>query len=426
MELARRSLKELQTQGRCTDEYRQSMLTATIAHQWFARRLALVLLIAAALLPFRSAAHGAEREFDLIIFGATGYVGNLLTASLLGDRTAFLSLASGVRLNSGVGTLRFALAGRSELRLRQLRDKYESRGFDVSGVGLIVADAADPASLDEMVLRAKVVLTTVVESPKEGGGFSANSLIRRCIAHGTHLLDLDGFWFKDDALVRELDALARTTGAVYSPACGEVVVVPDMATYRAWTHLGRPKLRRSRVYHAYTNGTAATQGPMEAAFWEYLDVPLMRWSANLLAYGNRFEFSERSPSNQAHRDYVGNKRAEVRKAAKFVTAASVEAEDGRTATATVSGGEVDYEETARIFLETAMSLVEDSVLAADTGGVWTAAAGWGDALLKRMEAVGLGVVVSQQPGETAAKIVRAASKQYASRLCREGLGCAVR
>lgn len=401
------------------------MLTATRAHQRWSRCLALVLLVAVGL-PFHAAAVSpwqlrtlqtrAERDFDLIIFGATGYVGNLLTASLLGDRTEFLSLASGVRLNSGVGKLRFALAGRSELRLRRLRDKYESQGFDVSGVGLITADAADPASLDNMALRAKVVLTTVVESPEEGGGFNANSLIRRCIEHGTHLLDLDGFWFKDDALVRELDALARTTGTVYSPACGEVSVLPDMATYRAWAQLGRPKLLHSVVYHAYTNGTASTQMclqawclPMEAAFWEDLDAPLMRWSANLLAYGSRFGFSEFSPSNLAHVDYLSNKKPAVRKAANFVTAATVEAEDGRKATATVSGGEVDYEETARILIEMAISLLTDNVLAAETGGVWTAAAGWGDALLKRLAAIGLGVTVSEQ---TALTIIREASEQY--------------
>jgi short subunit dehydrogenase-like uncharacterized protein len=375
-----------------------------------ANRLALALVLAAAL-SFSSSTDTRTREFDILIFGATGFVGRLVTASLLGDRAQFRSLGSGVHLNSGAAGLRFALAGRNELQLRQLRDGYQSKGFDVSGVKLIVADAADPASLDKMVAQAKVVLTTVLEAPNANGRFDASTLIRKSIEHGTHLLDLDGFWLQNEALVSEMDALARSTGTVYSPACGEVSVLPDMTTYRAWTHLGRPKLRRSAVYHAYFNGIHA-QGTLAASFWESYDAPHLRRTGTLLAYGDEFEFSEVSPSNDAKAAYLGNKREAVRKVAKFVTSATVEAEDGRQATATVSGGEVDYEETARILLEMAISLVQDGVPAASAGGVWTAAAGWGDALLARLATIGLGVEVSQ-PGQTAAVIVREVSKQYA-------------
>ena len=206
----------------------------------------LSLVVCQSLLRSRSAAR--TREFDLVIFGATGYVGSLLTASLLGDRAPFLSIAPGVKLNSGVEGLRFALAGRDAVKLQQIWDQYQAKGFHVSGLKLIVADAADPASLDQLVSRTTVVLTTASQQPG-ADGFDANALIRRCIQHGTHLLDLDGFWLGDEALASELDAAARATGASYSPACGEVAVLPDMATYRAWASLGRPLLRSSTVHH---------------------------------------------------------------------------------------------------------------------------------------------------------------------------------
>ena len=63
------------------------------------------------------------------------------------------------------------------------------------------------------------MITTVKQTPTGNG----ESLLERCIAHGTHLVDLDGFWLEDAALVRQLDAAARATGMVYSPASGEVV-----------------------------------------------------------------------------------------------------------------------------------------------------------------------------------------------------------
>ena len=63
--------------------------------------------------------------------------GTLLTASMLGDRNAFLSLAPASRLNSGSDGVRFALAGRNLTKLRQLRQRYADAGVDVDGVGLI-------------------------------------------------------------------------------------------------------------------------------------------------------------------------------------------------------------------------------------------------------------------------------------------------
>jgi short subunit dehydrogenase-like uncharacterized protein len=357
------------------------------------------------------------REFDLIIFGATGYVGTLLTAMLLDDRAPFLSVASGVPLTPGVGGLRFALAGRNAAKLRQLRQHYADRGVDVSGVEIAVADLADPSSLDRLAARTRVVLTTVaILSVYETGRFEyEGSLLERCIRHGTHLVDLDGeLWIDDVKQRRRVDAAARASGTVYGPACGEVAAVPDMAVYHAWVHLGRVPLKSAEVHHFYFDGRNEPAPKEDASVWEAYDAPLLRLSAAALGYGPAFTFSERSATNAAHADFAKNKNEDVRAVAAFVTAADVESADGRKVTTRITGGEIDYEDTARLAMAMALSLIRDDIPAKRTGGVWSPAAGWGDVLLRRLEAIGLGVSLAPQ-GATAASIMRNARERYHGR-----------
>ena len=356
-----------------------------------------------------------SREFDLIIFGATGYVGTLLTALLFDDRTPFLSLATGLPLTSGAKGMRFALAGRNADKLRQLRQRYADMGLDISGVEIIVADLDDPASLDRLAARTSVVLTTVaIASVYEGKGFEyAGSLLDSCIRHATHLIDLDGeLWLDDTEMLTRADAAARKSGAVYSPACGEVSVVPDMAIYKAWVALGRAALKSATVRHYYFDGRSPP-GPAddEPSMWEPYDAPVIRLTAEALGYGDGFAFAERSPTNAAHADFAKNKNEGVRSVAAFVSAADVESVDGRTVTTRISGGEIDFEDTARLAMAMALSLVRDAVPAKRTGGVWTPAAGWGDVLLERLEDIGLGVSLTKE-GETAATVMRSARERY--------------
>jgi short subunit dehydrogenase-like uncharacterized protein len=339
------------------------------------------------------------RDFDIVIFGATGYTGSLLTALLFDDRTGLLSIPSGTPLSSGVEGVRFALAGRNMTKLQQLRQQYADRGRDVSGVELIQADLDDRASLDRLVARTRLVVTTVaIMSVYVNGSFEyTGSLLERCILHGTHLLDLDGeLWMDDVDFRNRVDVHARASGTVYSPACGEVAVVPDMVVYRAWLHLGRPPLKSAQVHHFFFDGHSPSAPQEEPSIWEAYDSPVVRLSAGALGYGDAFTFTERSPTNAAHADFSKNKGEDVRKVARFVNAAQVEAMDGRQATTIIAGGEVDYEETSRLALEMALSLLRDTIPAKRTGGVWSPAAGWGAPLLRRLEAIGLGVNVAPE------------------------------
>src|ERR1700738_1308589 len=82
----------------------------------------------------------AEREFDLVLYGATGFVGKL-TAEYL------------ARTGAGV---RIGLARPSTDRLRAVRDTLGDAATDWP---LLAADASEPSTLKSMAERTRVVVT---------------------------------------------------------------------------------------------------------------------------------------------------------------------------------------------------------------------------------------------------------------------------
>ena len=91
-----------------------------------------------------------DRELDVVVFGATGFVGRLVAGYLAG------------RAPDGV---RIGLAGRSAQRLADLRARL---GAAASAWPLLVADSADPASVAALAHAARVVATTVGALPPSG------------------------------------------------------------------------------------------------------------------------------------------------------------------------------------------------------------------------------------------------------------------
>src|SRR5215472_8259599 len=91
-----------------------------------------------------------DRELDVVVFGATGFVGRLV-AGYLADH--------------GPPGVRIGLAGRSERRLAEIRARL---GSAASSWPLLVADSADPVSLAALARAARVVVTTVGPYRREG------------------------------------------------------------------------------------------------------------------------------------------------------------------------------------------------------------------------------------------------------------------
>src|SRR5688500_2202427 len=87
-----------------------------------------------------------DREFDIVLFGATGFTG-ALTAEYLAQ-------------HAPTG-LRWALAGRNASKLDRVRDRLVKIDPDQADLELLFADVSDEASLADVASRARVVISTV-------------------------------------------------------------------------------------------------------------------------------------------------------------------------------------------------------------------------------------------------------------------------
>ncbi|OPX11014.1 trans-acting enoyl reductase family protein [Mycobacterium sp. AT1] len=149
----------------------------------------------------------AQREFDIVLYGATGFVGKL-TAQYLAKVG---------------GAARIALAGRSVAKLRDVR---ESLGDAASGWELIEAEAGQPSTLNDMAARTRVVVATVGPYTKYG-----LPVVAACAAAGTDYADLTG----ETMFIRESADLfgkeAADNGARIVHSCGFDSIPSDLTVY---------------------------------------------------------------------------------------------------------------------------------------------------------------------------------------------------
>jgi short subunit dehydrogenase-like uncharacterized protein len=149
----------------------------------------------------------SQREFDIVLYGATGFAGKL-TAEYLAKVG---------------GDARIALAGRSEDKLLAVR---ETLGETAQSWPLITADASAPSTLNAMAARAQVVVTTVGPYTRFG-----LPLVAACAAAGTDYADLTG----EATFIRESIDLyhkqAIDTGARIVHSCGFDSIPSDLNVY---------------------------------------------------------------------------------------------------------------------------------------------------------------------------------------------------
>ncbi|WP_105030767.1 saccharopine dehydrogenase family protein [Arthrobacter ruber] len=148
----------------------------------------------------------SSRDHDLVLFGATGFVGELI-ADYLADHAP--------------ADLRVGLAGRSREKLEAVRSRLPVAARHWS---IIEADTEHPDSLAALAAGTKVLFTTVGPYARFG-----LPVVAACARAGTHYGDLTGeVSFVRDAIDR-FDALAKTTGARIVHACGYDSVPSDLA-----------------------------------------------------------------------------------------------------------------------------------------------------------------------------------------------------
>lgn len=149
-----------------------------------------------------------DREHDVVLLGATGFVGRLV---------------AGYLARSAPPDLRVALAGRS-------RDKLTAVAADLPDAGrrwpLLEADTGDPASLARLAEGTRVLVTTVGPYARYG-----LPVVEACARAGTHYADLTGeVLFVREAIDR-FDAVARESGARIVHAAGYDSIPSDLSVW---------------------------------------------------------------------------------------------------------------------------------------------------------------------------------------------------
>lgn len=182
---------------------------------------------------------------DLIVYGATSFVGQIITR--------YLAEHFGTQ-----GRLKWAIAGRSEEKLAGLRG---SLGLAAGKLPIVLADAADEAALRRMCVSTRVVLSTVGPYALYG-----EPLVKVCAATGTDYCDLTGEvqWVR--RMIRSYEGAARKSGARIVHCCGFDSIPSDLGVHflqqRARERFGHPcsevKLRVKAMRGGFSGGTYAS------------------------------------------------------------------------------------------------------------------------------------------------------------------------
>ncbi|EHB58322.1 Saccharopine dehydrogenase [Mycolicibacterium rhodesiae JS60] len=147
------------------------------------------------------------RDIDIMVFGATGYVGKL---------------TAGYLARSGSG-LQIALAGRSQSRLEAVRN---SLGGRAKNWPLVVADVDQPGSLDKMASRSRLVLNAVGPYTRYG-----LPVVAACAGAGTDYIDLTGEVPFVRRSIDQSHRRAKKTGARIVHSCGFDSIPSDLTVY---------------------------------------------------------------------------------------------------------------------------------------------------------------------------------------------------
>jgi short subunit dehydrogenase-like uncharacterized protein len=166
-----------------------------------------------------TAAARDARQYDVLLWGATGYTGRLVAEFLLG------------RYGAG-SKLRWALGGRNRAKLEAIRGELAGAYPHAAKLPIVLGDATDRASLDALVRQTRVVCTTVGPYALHG-----RELVAACVDAGTDYCDLTG----ETTFVRETIDLhherARNgTGARIVPCCGFDSIPSDLGTLLVQEH----------------------------------------------------------------------------------------------------------------------------------------------------------------------------------------------
>ncbi|MFT5636780.1 MAG: short subunit dehydrogenase-like uncharacterized protein [Cognaticolwellia sp.] len=199
-------------------------------------------------------------KFDIIIFGATSFVGQILTRYMLAHFAV-------------VGELKWAIAGRSQNKLNELKLSLGTAGETLD---VLVADAADEDSLHSLCLSTRVIISTVGPYALYG-----EPLVKVCVALGTDYCDLTGEVQWIAKMLERYEDEAKRSGARIVNSCGFDSVPSDLGVYFLQHHAKQKfgqtcssiKMRVKKMKGAASGGTVAS---MTNIFKEVASNPALR------------------------------------------------------------------------------------------------------------------------------------------------------
>jgi saccharopine dehydrogenase (NAD+, L-glutamate forming) len=382
----------------------------------------------------------ATREFDIALFGATGFTGGL-TADYLARHAP--------------DGLRWALAGRDVGKLEAVRDRLVAADPGLSELPLLQADAGDRDGLRDLAARTRVVATTVGPYLSLG-----EPLVAACAEAGTDYVDLTGEPEFVDRMYVAHHATAQRTGARLVHAAGFDSVPHDLGAWftvrqlpsdvpitlrgvvragaavsggtlhSAMNVISRPRQtklalaerRRLEPRPEGRSSRAVRARPQRDPLLGYWLLPLptidplvvARSGAALPAYGPKFRYSHFAGCRTlryaagaaaaagllgaaAHmaplrsrllaRLEPGDGPSESRRERSWFSVDFVAEAGERRVHSRVSGGDPGYDETSKMLAEAALSLALDDN--PEVSGQVTTAQAMGERLLKRLQAAGI-------------------------------------
>lgn len=382
------------------------------------------------------------RACDIILFGATGFTGEL-TAEYLARH--------------GGKKLRWALAGRSLEKLVAVRERLAKLNPACRDLPLLQADVNDAAALSELADSARVIITTVGPYLSYG-----EPLVAACAAAGTDYVDLTGEPEFVDRMWLAYHAQAQQTGARIVHCCGFDSIPHDLGAlftvqqlpagaplklegfvraggnfsggtfHSAITAMsrmrqsrgvaqqrreqeGRPAARRIGSTHERVHRVTFAGKSMWAVPMPTVDPQIVRRSAAALpAYGPDFRYghyvlvkslpgvaallgsvgamvlgAQLKPTRELmlRLKAPGDGPSPAQREKAWFKVRFVGEGGGQRVVTEVSGGDPGYGETSRMLAESALSLAFDDLPAA--GGVLTPAQVMGNALIKRLQQIGI-------------------------------------
>jgi short subunit dehydrogenase-like uncharacterized protein len=182
-------------------------------------------------------------QYDIVIFGATSFVGTILTG--------YMAQQYGVN-----GDVKWAIAGRSKEKLTALAQQSQANGIDI-----LLADAQNESQLTAMVNQTRVLVSTVGPYALYG-----EPLIKVCVKNGTDYCDLTGEvqWYK--RMVSKYETQAKQSGARIVHCSGFDSMPSDLGVWftqnKAQQSLGEMcsqiKMRVAKLKGGASGGTVAS------------------------------------------------------------------------------------------------------------------------------------------------------------------------